>query len=293
MIMLPKKYTSSENKERVRQEGTELIKKETLYKKRKLSYLGMPSGEMRDILTWKDCIDKCTAVEVDSKQRGELVLNLMKSNLHDKVMILFGDVEDILIKGKDGHGNKLTFPYDVVFLDFFGTILYKGLKRIKAITALIEKQKGCRFLFMLTFNLRDRNYCKNNVINIFDKIQTDLSGFYVDNNSTKDVISKIISWYKANATDEMYRQKLFVPYFIKTTAEERGFKVHAYTPIYYLGFNNSPMIHFIFKLIPEVESPTKAVSEQTIIDIINLRIKEAAKGRVFLRKAQAPILNIK
>lgn len=291
-MMLPKNYASTDNKERVRKEDTELIKKEFLKKKRKLKYLGMPSGEMRDILAWQNYIDKSSAIEIDPKQRSELVLNVIKNNLQDKVKVLFGDVEEILIKGKDKFSNKLDFPYDIVFLDCFGTILYKEHRRIKAIASLIEKQKGYPFLLLITFNLRERNYCKNSVIGVFNKIQKELCGFYIHHDSVKKHIRSIMDWYKSDKTDEMYRQKLFVPYFLKTTAEEYGFKIHVYPPIFYFGFNNSPMIHFSFKLMPEAGSPTRAISEQTILDIINLNINEASRNRVFVRKTQAPSLNI-
>src|SRR3990167_6951315 len=103
--MLPRNYASTDNKERVREEDTRLIKKEFLRKKRKLLYLGMPSGEMRDILAWQSYIDKCTAVEIDPRQRNELVLNAIKNNLQDKMSLLFGDMEEILIKGRDRFNN--------------------------------------------------------------------------------------------------------------------------------------------------------------------------------------------
>ncbi len=290
--MLPKNYASTANKERVREEDAKIIKRESLKKKRRLSYLGMPSGEMWDILRWRDFINGGTAVEINEKKRRELILNLCKNDLHDKIKVLFGDIEEILIKGKDRYNNKLDFPYDMVFLDFFGAILYKGQKRINAITSLVEKQKGNSFLLLLTFNLRERKYCRNSVTSVFNKIEKELLGFYIKNNSTKKSIQKVMDWYKLAKTNEMYRQKLFVPYFIKTMAEKYGFKIHAYSPIFYLGFNESPMMHFIFKLIPEIDSPTKAISGQTLIDIINLGIKEALRKRVFLRKEQAPFLNI-
>lgn len=290
--MLPKAYSSSKSKERVREEDTELIKKEFLRKKKKLSYLGMPSGEIRDILAWQHYIDRCTAVEIDEKQRRDLILNIIRNNLQDKTSVLFGDVEEILVKCKDPFGNKLDFPYDIVFLDLFGTILYKGFNRIKAIKSLIEKQKGYPFLLLLTFNIRERRFCKNAIMEVLKKIQEELSGFYIHDELTQEKIINIIAWYKSESTHEMFRQKLFVPYFIKTVGEEYGFWIHVYSPIFYKGFNNSPMIHFAFKLIPELNSPTKAVSKQTILDIINLNLKETSKGRIFVKTNRAPSLNI-
>ena len=290
--MLPKNYSTTNNKERVRIEDTELIKKEFTKKKRKLSYLGMPSEEILDILAWKDFFERCSAVEIDAHIRNQLWLNIIKAGLDGKVSILFGDIEDILIKGKDGFKNQLQFPYDVVFLDCFGSILYPELKRIKAITTLIEKQRGNQFLLLLTFNIRERNYCSHSIDEFLRKLELELSAYYLHDEKVKTKICKVIDWYKSDNTEEMYRYKLFTPYLIKTMAEERGFNVHVYPPIFYSGFNESPMIHFAFKLMPGEESPTKEVSKQTVFDIINLNIKEASKGRVFVIKKQAPTLKI-
>ncbi|MBI5732454.1 hypothetical protein HY967_00640 [Candidatus Jorgensenbacteria bacterium] len=292
MSMLPKKYATTDNKERVRVEDTGLIKKEYVRKKRKLTYLGMPSGEMRDILAWKDYFEKCTAVEIDDQMRNQLMLNVINSGLNGKISILYGDIEKILIKGSDEFNNKLQFPYDVVFLDCFGTIVYRELQRVKAITSLIEKQKGSDFLLLLTFNIRERKYCDQSIGTVLNKIEKELLGYYLQDDKAKLKINKIMGWYKADKTEEMYRQKIFGSYFIKTMAEERGFKVHVYPPIFYLGFKGSPMIHFAFKLMSGTESPTKEVSDQTIFNIINLNIKEVSNGRVFVRKQQAPTVGM-
>jgi len=288
--MWPHNYASTRNKERVREEDTKLIKKEYFRKERKLTYLGMPSGEMRDILAWQNFFERCTAVEIESDSRNELVLNTIRNNLSDKVKILFGDIQEILIKGEDNFKNKLEFPYDIVFLDFFGTIIYKGLRRVEAIENLIKKQKGNSFLFLLTFNIKERRYCKNEVNSVFDKIQKHISSFFITSKEAKEEIQNIIAGYKAKETHEMYRQKLFVPYFIKTFAEATGFKTHCYAPIFYLGYSRSPMIHFAFKLSYEPYSSTKAISDQSLIDIVNINIKKATKGRISVMREQMPHL---
>lgn len=290
--MLPKNYASTDNKNRVREEDEDLIKKEYKRKNRKLSYLGMPSGEMLDILSWLNYLDRCSAVEIDEQQRRKLILNVIINGLTNKINVLYGNIEDIIIKGKDKFGNKLLFPYDVVFLDCFGTLLYNDLKRVKAIVSLIEKQKGNAFLFLLTFNLNQKNFCMHAVNASLKKIELELLNFYPSDNTARNKIKDFVNWYAAENTNEMYRQKLFAPYFIKTKAEERGFRVHAYSPIFYLGSSDSPMIHFIFKLTSEQDAPTKAVSEQTVFDVINLNLKVASKGRISVVRDQAPILKI-
>lgn len=289
-FMRHKQYESTENKDKVRKEDKELIEKEFKRKKIKLSYLGMPSGELKDILEWRDYLDRCTAVENDFAQRHELELNAVRLNLNGKIDILFGDIDDILIKGKDKYGNKLIFPYDIIFLDYFGGILYRGFRRVNAITSLISKQKGNSFLLFLTFNLKESGYAKSTIVHTLRKIKQEFIPFCFQDEKTKKQIAEVTGWYED--AEEIYRQKIFVPYFIKTNAENIGFEVHAYPPFFYEGFRKNPMLHFAFKLVPERESPTKAVSKQTIIDIMNLNLKEVSRGRISVLKKRPPNLKI-
>lgn len=91
---------------------------------------------------------------------------------------------------------------------------------------------------------------------------------------------------------EVYRQKIFVPYFVKTKAEDAGFEIHAYAPIEYKGFNDNPMVHFAFKLMPERELPTRAVSKQSFVDIINLNIKTVMNSKISVYGEGMPRLKI-
>jgi hypothetical protein len=288
--MEDEKYHSTINKDRVRNEDTKLVLKKFQREKRGLSYLGLPSGEMKDILEWKDYLSRYTAVERELDQRHRLELTALKNNLQDNLVILFGDLDNILVKGGDKFGNKLEFPYDIVFLDYYGGIIYRGFRRIRAINSLIEKQKLNHFLLLMTFNLEESSYARNERINVLGKIKDELLGFYPYDTTMKEQIEKIIEWHKSEQTPEFYRQKIFVPYLIKTNSEMVGFKVHSYPPLFYKGFKDAPMIHFAFKLIPEGISSTKAVSEQTILDIINLNLKQVENGRISIMKHQAPHL---
>jgi hypothetical protein len=289
--MFPK-YSSTRNKERVRVDDTRLIEKEFKRKKKKLSYLGMPSGEIRDVLAWKEYIARGTAIELDEKQYRELILNIIRNTLDGIIDVLLGDIEDILILGKDSYNNKLEYPYDIVFLDCFGSIIYPGFKRIKAIRSLIENQRGHPFLFLLTLNLRERRYCKQSIIYVLKKIQDELDGLYYHDGEKKHHIHTVLSWYQSEGTPEMYRQKIFIPYLFKNIAEENGFKIHVYSPVFYLGYNKSPMIHFAIKFSPEFDSPVKAFSDQNIVELFNIKIKECSKARIGLREEQAPSLEV-
>jgi hypothetical protein len=285
--VLPKRYHSTPNKDFIREEDAKLIAQDYKSKKRELAYLGMPSGEMRDILTWEKYFRRCTAVEIDEQIRSKLSLNIIRYGLEDKVRVMYGDIEEILIKGKDNHGNRLELPYDVIFLDFFGTILYKNLKRVDALKSLIQKQRGNDFLLLITFNLKEKNYSRDTLIRTFDKIRDDLENLYFFDSTMKLHIKRVIDAYKSEQTHEMYRQKLFVPYLIKGVSESVGFKVHAYPPIFYEGYHKNPMIHFRFKMLSQHIMPTPVVvSDQNIVNLINLNMKEVAGGKLFVRREQ-------
>lgn len=286
--MKGEKYHSTINKDRVRKEDTNLVSSEFKNKGRGLSYLGLPSGEMKDIIEWKEYLSKYTAIERDINQRNSILLTALKENLQDNLTLLFGELDEILSYGKDKFNNELEFPYDVVFLDYYGGIIYRRFRRIDAIKSLIEKQKSSSFILLMTFNLEESEYAKNQRINVLNKIKSELFGFYPFNVEMKACIENVIKWHNSETTPEFYRHKIFVPFLIKTNAEMLGFKLHTYPPIFYRGFRNNPMIHFQFKLMTGGISPTKEVSEQTILDIINLNLKQSEGGRISIMKNQGP-----
>lgn len=286
--MKRKKYHSTINKDRVRQEDTKLVSREFKNKGRKLIYLGLPSGEMKDIIEWKEYLSKYTAIERDENQRNAILLTALKENIQDNLTLIFGELDEILLRGKDKFNNELKFPYDVVFLDYFGGIIYREFRRINAIKSLIEKQKFLSFILLMTFNLEESEYAKKQRIDVLNKIKTELYSFYPFNEKIKNVIKDVIEWYNFESTPEFYRQKIFVPFLIKTNSEMLGFRLHCYPPIFYRGFRKNPMIHFQFKLTPGGVSPTKEVSQQTVIDIINMNIKQAESGRINVMKTQGP-----
>ena len=284
-------YKSTPNKERVREEDTKFAINEFKRKNRALSYLGMPSGEIRDLLAWGTYFERATAVEIDEKQRTEMVLNLMKFD-PCKTEILFGDVESILINGKDDYGNRLSYPYDIIFLDFFGVILYSGLTRIKAIKNIFKNQNNIEFVLFLTLNIKDKKYCGEMIRSELRDIKKELLSLYENQVKIVDKIKSVFQWYETVKFSEMYVQKVFVPYLVKIFAESFGYKSHAYSPIFYMGYKNNPMMHFSFKLEPKANHIVKAYSTQNTIDIINLGLKEASKGRVFLKDKQAPKIGL-
>lgn len=275
-------YHSTNNKDLVRRVLTQYVDKEFQAKGSLLRYLGMPSNEIRDIKEWKMYLKYCSAVEIDWNRRREMVCNINKDFPDLKYRILAGDIQEIIIKGKDGYGNKLEFPYDIVYLDFYGSLMDRELIRIQTINELIKKQRKYRFLFMLTLNYDKRKFNDSLINKEILNLKKKLERMNVEN------LDEVFSWYKRN---EEYMLKTLVLYMLTMKAEAEGYKVHNYAPIKYIGCNSCKMITFIFKLEEDKSTVLTGNSDQTLLDIFNVQLKEVINGRVRQSSNQAPLIN--
>lgn len=274
-------YKTTSNKERVISAYVELVKKEFAAKNNEgLRYLGMPSSEMCDLLNWGQYIKFCSAVEIDIDIRREMIRKFNTNFICDyDVDVLLGDIQKIIKEKKDEYGNKLYFPYDLVFLDFFGAMAYANNdERFACVKDLFEKQNGRQFIFLLTLNLKDRKY---NSRFISCEFKTLLQQFESRSYNVENVIREY------ECLDTAYKHKVVISYLIKSYAEARGYKIHTYAPIFYVGYKKNPMMSFSFKLEPENNSKVKGVSQQKLLDVINLNLKGIVKGNVRVLKKQA------
>jgi hypothetical protein len=281
-------YKSTLNKDIVRKEDMKLVFSEFKQKNRKLRYFGMPSGDMKDILTWKKFLSDYTAVEIDDEQVNEMALTAYKKGIINKLTILRGNIDDIILNNKDRDRNMLNSPFDIVFLDYFGGVYYRGLDRINAIKTLFKIQKPNNFVLLMTINLIDKGYYER--IDALGKIQKTLSSLSGSQNLNK--IKECIEWYKSKDTEEKYRQKIYIPYLLKTSAEIENYKIHCYAPIFYKGFKNSPMLHFRFKAFFEGNRSLSSVSDQSVPDLFNLRLKISEGGRILSGGDKSPEIRL-
>lgn len=282
-------YKTTANKDTVRRYDKLKIEDLYLKKDRKLKYIGLPSPELNDIVEWKDFLDNFVAIERGEKfdrftGAHNLLLRARILNLMDKLTLIRGELDEVLMAGNKYGGLNIKYPFDVAFFDFFGGILNKNFNRIKSLKNFFINQVPNDFLLLMTFNLRYKE--ENEELAVIGKIEKELNG-YIQNIDEKEKFLKVINWYKSEETPEQYRQKIFVPYLLRE-AESSGYKVCSEEPVYYLGYNDSPMIHFVSWFNYEGSHTTRAISDQTLLDIIDLDLKTVHNEFIVKCDSQSP-----
>jgi len=255
----------------------------------------MPGKELKDILEWRNKLDNFSAIEINSKNISLMKLCAFKNNITN-FKIFQGDVDDIIKKGKDNFGNKLEFPFGVIFLDYYGGTIYKKLSRIDAIKDLIEKQKGIgksfgptKFLFFITFNIKDCFFGGSIRDMELIKLKNNLIDFCLLD-SFKNTIE---DWYiKCKSSSDEIKIKIFFTYFVKKLAEDNNFSITVHSPYFYIGSDDAKMMHFVFSMSEKQIKPTGTKSEQSLIDVINLSLNVVNNGRIVVKKDKNVFLKL-
>lgn len=282
-------YKTTPNKDIVRRYDKKKIEELFLKKDKKLKYIGLPSPELNDILEWKEFLDTFVAIE-----RGEqfdritaphnLLLKATILKLRHKLTLIRGELDDVLMAGKRYGEINIDYPFDLAFFDFFGGILNKGFNRVNSFKNFFKYQTPNDFLLLMTFNLRYAEETEE--LAVIEKIEKELKGF-MRNDDEKERLRKVINWYKSKENFEQYRQKIFVPYFLRN-AEFSGYDVFSEKPVFYLGYNNSPMIHFISWFRYDGSHTTRAISNQSLLEVVDLDLDIVKDGSIAKCDIQAP-----
>ncbi|MEN7981991.1 MAG: hypothetical protein ABFQ65_00920 [Nanoarchaeota archaeon] len=236
----------TKNKQKVREMNLILIKRFNLDKKEKLKYFGLPSEEMKDISLWKEYLSNVSAVERGIKgqehiKQHNLLLRSFLLGISDKIKLYRGEMDDILMRGKDSYGQKVDYPYHLINLDYTGGVFYKEerdkSKRIDSIKSLFRNQAKFRqdFLFFITCNM-DNNINEEHS-NFMQKALKKL------NDSEKE---KLFMENYGNP-DKKTQLKVLTISLIQDLAKE-FFECETYTPIFYEGNNETKMVNFSFRL---------------------------------------------
>lgn len=268
------------NKQKVREMNLILIQRFFEDRKGKLRYLGLPSTSMEDVLQWKEFFDHITAVE--RGRTGEeycfqhdLMLTAMQNNISNKVCLLRGDMDDILLQGKDNFNITLQYPFDVVSLDYSGGIIYKDesgrAKRTASIQRMIweQSERNQDFLFYISCNLDNED--QGEIRSLIEDIERSLSKIGVN-------VRKTISSYLNHKLDEV-RLKIFVPFMIGNLASQ-WYQCENFKPIYYRGNRETRMMNFSTWLQRTKEYAAGRPNRQTIIKILNLPAFQILNGEI-------------
>lgn len=234
-------FTSSEAKDYVRHVvDRDFIRvfRNQHYSEQQLSYLGLPGEAILDILSWREFIGYCTAVEEDGATLSGLELNVLKNRLEGVVHPIRANIDELL--SSETGRSRLRWPYQVVNLDYYGGLVNckenRESKRLEALKALLARQRDAAFVLFLTLNLRDKD--RGELDDLVDQQEEDLR--VVD----PDGVRACFNGHRELGHAGLL--KIYVPVFLLNEAKRHTLEF--LPPILYQG--TKPMVHFIVKCTP-------------------------------------------
>ena len=282
-------FVSTLNKDIIRSKFDKVVVEDEWRRKgRSLTYFGLPGPEMLDVLEWRKYLGTIIAVEREMYARHFLRTKVFKEGYGaDRFQILAGDIDDVILEGKDLDGKKPMEPvFDLINLDYYGGLVYKDLKgkskRVKALKKLFEIQSKEErdFLLLLTINTRNRDY--EEFDRTLDIIQGELEDYGVD-------ASGVIDWYKEARYD--FKIKVYLPYVLGCWSIRDCFVCEDIHVVTYQGSSGRRMVHFatVFHYDEKIVGRAKSGS---LVDMLNLPMHEAVNGKLRECEIQAPQLYI-
>ncbi len=266
--MIKSKFTK--NKQVVRDLQFETIKKFFTSQQGNLKYFGLPSEEMKDIIDWKPFFSKILAVERGDpnnfwEKQHLLMLTAFKNDIFSKTIILRGDIDQIILSGKDSDNNTLIYPFDVVSLDYSGGLLYRekngDQNRLKAIRKVIEQQATQQVDFLLFISTNLDNCKDGEVKRVIEDVKTELqrSGYNA---------SEVFARYLSHEKDEV-RLKIYIPYFVCQIASSRSYNCETKRAIFYAGNKDTRMMNFRFCMKYNRRTTAPRFPKESLANIIN------------------------
>jgi len=266
--MVKSRFTN--NKQIVRDLQGTTIKERFGERLGELRYFGLSSDEMKDIIDWNSSFSHFTAAERGDppdcyKKQHLLMLTAFKTNIMSKLFLLRGDIDNIILAGKDDSGKPVEYPFDVISLDYSGGLFYRNdrseLYRLNAIKQVINGQSKHKIPYLLFISANLDNSKDGEVKNIFDDIKTELtrSGFNSD---------EVVRAYMEHDRDEA-RLKIYVPYFVNQVAALVNYHCETEKVIVYLGNRQTHMMNFRFFLMHNPRTTAPRFPKERLAQIFN------------------------
>lgn len=290
MLKRPQRFTP--NKQVVRDLQCETIQRNLKAKLGALSYFGLPSSSLEDVHQWFPLLSRITAVERGEAGKewilqNELLVNAFKLGLSQRLVLIRGDIDSVLIQGSDQFGNQPQWPFDIVSLDYSGGLFYFDtngrLSRLEAIKRMFAHQAADHaeaFVFLLSFNLDQID--QHEVNQSLEVMRRDLTrfGFAADN-----VIDAYLNHPKPQA-----RLKLYVMNLIAQLAAQVNFDSASEPPIFYLGNKNTQMMAFRFFLKVCSRTFVPRAPKERLNQIVNRRMIEIVDGEQIITNLSLPLI---
>lgn len=236
-------FETNEQKDIIRNTiDKDCVMKDYKSKSRSLIYFGLPGGQMLDVFEWLECLETIIAVERDDDEINLILWNAYQKNINDKIQLLKGEIEDILINGYDREGIRpKKSAFDVVNLDWYSGILIKDLRgnsrKFLAIKKLFERQETANQDFRLFITISARNRDKGEINGVLNGITHELASYNMD-------VHNVIDWYLEKGIDQ--RLKIYIPYLMDQICTTYRFEMRQFLCVSYVGTGSVRMIHFTF-----------------------------------------------
>jgi len=269
--------TSTDAKDHIRHTIDRSIIREfrdTYHPNQLLSYLGLPGESLRDILSWREFLGRCTAIE-NSTTSDILELNVLLNRLEGIVEMRHGDIDDMLINTNTA--DTLRWPYEIINLDYYGGLVNisrsasaargrKISRRLEAIKSIFDRSDQLTpFILLLTLNLRDDD--GSELDNLVSQQESDL----VHTGSVG--VEECIATHKNLGHAGLL--KIYVPIFLSNYATAYSLIFHA--PILYHG--TRPMLHFAIECLPyEGLGAGRVLTTTDRIGLVNLPLMTLHSG---------------
>lgn len=281
----------TKNKQVVRDLQSQTIQKYLKNRLGALRYFGLPSDEMKDIIDWRSFFSEFVSVERGIEpnaweRQHILMLSAFKKDVLSKVTLLRGDIDRIILNGKDVHGNVPYYPFDVVTLDYSGGLLYRDHKgkqyRLDAIRELIRQQAqhNINYLLFISSNL---DHCKDAEVQVtIRNLKTELLRY---GTNAKEVIDA----YMNHQCDEA-RLKIYISYFVNQVAAGDNYNCETGHAVFYLGNQDTRMMNFRFWLKHDPHTTAPRYPRERLAQMINNPMVEIKDGQQTLTSLDLPKL---
>ena len=290
MLKRPQRFTS--NKQVVRDLQCEAIHQRFPVRLGRLSYFGLPSSSLEDVDQWSPLLQRITAVErgepgKEWEMQNELLINAFRLGFLRKLTLLRGDIDEVLLSNTDSYGNKPSWPYDIVSLDYCGGLFYRNaagqLGRLEALKKVFHHQAAAganEFLLFLSFNLDQID--QHEVRESLETMRRDLKRF---GHGADEVIDGYLKHPKEQA-----RLKLYVMNLVAGLAAQENFDSESEPPIFYSGNRNTEMMAFRFylKRSPRTFSPRSP--KERLNQLVNRRMIEIVNGKQNSTNLDLPLI---
>lgn len=269
------------NKQKVREMDGLLLERHFKDRRGDLRYLGLPAVTMTDVLQWQAYFRHFSVVErgrpgEEYRYQHDLMLTAMQHGLADRLKLLRGDMDEILLHSEDSFGNPVLYPFDVVSLDYSGGIIYKNdsgrARRAESIGSLFRQQaeRNQSFLLLISCNLDNED--QGEIRAIFSDIERELMKLGIEAHET-------IQAFLRHELEEA-RLMVYVPYLIRSLSA-RWYQCEHFKPIYYEGNRGTRMMHFSTWLKRTAEYVTGRPGRQTVAHILNLPAFHCVDGELY------------